>query len=58
MEQLAMESFFVTNDITTAAKKHTVLLSSRGTATNKITCSVVALEKPTTVLYADLMTKV
>ena len=56
MEQL--ESYFVANDITTAAKKRAVLLSSCGTATYKIIRSVVAPEKPSEVLYSDLTKKV
>ena len=56
MEQL--ESYFVANDITTAAKKRDLLLSSCGTATYKMIHSVVALEKPTEVSYADLTKKV
>ena len=55
MEQL--ESYFVANDITTAAKKRAVLLSSCGTATYKLIRSVVAPEKPTDVSYADLTKK-
>ena len=45
MEQL--ESYFVANDITTAAKKHAVLISSCGTATYKIIRSIIASEKLT-----------
>ena len=56
MEQL--ESYFMANDITTAAKKRAVLLSSCGTATYKIIRSVVAPEKPSEVSYADLTKKV
>ena len=56
MEQL--ESYFVANNITTAAKKRVVLLSSCGTATYKIIRSVVAPEKPTKVSYANLTKKV
>ena len=55
MEQL--ESYFVANDITTVAKKCAVLLSSCGTATYKIICSVVAPQKPTEVSYGDLTKK-
>ena len=56
MEQL--ESYFMANDITTAAKKHAVLLSSCGTALYKIIYSVVAPETPIEVSYADLTKKV
>ena len=55
MEQL--ESYFVANDITTAAKKRAVLLSSCGTATYKTIRSVVAPDKPTEVAFADLTKK-
>ena len=55
VEQL--ESYFVASDITTAAKKHAVLLSSCGTSTYKTIRSVVAPEKPTEVSYADLIKK-
>ena len=56
MEQL--ESYFMANDIIAAANKHAVLLSSCGTATYKITHSVVATEKPTEVSYANLTKKI
>ena len=55
MEQL--ESYFVANNNTTAAKKRAVLLSLCGTAMYKIIRSVVTPEKPTKVSYADLTTK-
>ena len=56
MEQL--ESYFVANDITTAAKKRAVLLSSCGTATYKTIRSIVAPEKLTNMAYAELTKKV
>ena len=56
VEQL--ESYFVANDITTAAKKQAILLSSCGTAAYKTIRSVVAPTKPTEVDYKDLVQKV
>ena len=56
IEQL--ESYFVANDITTAAKKQAILLSSCGTAASKTIRSVVAPTKPTEVEYKDLVQKV
>ena len=52
IEQL--ESYFVANDITTAAKKRAILLSSCGTVAYKTIRSVVAPTKPTEVEYKDL----
>ena len=56
IEQL--ESYFVVNDITTAAKKRAILLSSCGTAAYKTIRNIVAPTKPNEVEYKDLVKKV
>ena len=53
-----LESYFVANDITTAAKKQEILLSSCGNAAYKTIQRVVAPTKPTEVDYKDLVKKV
>ena len=53
-----LESYFVANDITTAAKKRAILLSSCGIAAYKTIRSAVAPTKPTEVDYKDLIQKV
>jgi len=56
MKQL--ESYFVVNNITAAKKKRAVLLSSCGTSTYKIICSIIAPEKLTEVSYGNLTKKI
>ena len=51
-------SYFVANNITTAAKNRAILLSSCGTATYKIIWSVVVPTKLTEVDYQELVQKV
>ena len=53
-----LESYFVVNDIITAAKKQAILFSSCGNAAYKTIQSVVVPTKPTEVNYKDLVKKV
>jgi len=53
-----LNQYFITNDITTGAKKRAILLSICGTPTYKLISSLVSPQKPSDLSYNKLIKKV
>ena len=53
-----LDQYFITNDVTTGAKKRAILLSICRTSTYKLIRSLVSPQKPSEVAYDELIQKV